>query len=97
MRLGLAVEALPLAVRNFIDKRREPRVELDPATNQALLIRRLGSEVVSLGNISPGGAMFLYATAPNLGERVILEMADGKRRDAQVMWVRGGEAGLRFE
>lgn len=92
--MGLA--AATRVVRSFIEQRKEPRIELDPEQNTAILIWRGTSEVVHLGNISASGAMILFNKAPNIGERVVLEMVDRKKNPAQVMWVRGGQAGLSF-
>lgn len=98
MNLGAAM-TLGSAVKHFIEMRREPRIELDPASNSAVLVWRGRSDVVHLSNISPSGAMFLFdgEVMPNKGERVEMQMADRKKKPAQVMWVREGKVGLSFE
>lgn len=82
------------AQKRLFDERDEPRHP--SASNTAVLEFRGRKHVVRLVNISTSGAMILFPHAPNIGERLPLQILDRGRVTAQVRWVRDGRIGLSF-
>jgi hypothetical protein len=77
-----------------IDERSETRHAAVSGT--AVLEFRGRKHVVRLINVSPSGAMALFPYAPNIGERLPLQILDRGLVQAQVRWVRDGRIGLSF-
>lgn len=77
-----------------INERAEAR--LPAASSTAVLEFRGRRHVVRLGNLSPSGAMVIFSHAPNIGERLTLQLLDRGLVTAQVRWVKDGKIGLSF-
>jgi hypothetical protein len=77
-----------------IDERRETRHAAISST--AVLEFRGRKHVIQLINVSASGAMALFPHAPNIGERLPLQILDRGLVSAQVRWVRDGRVGLSF-
>jgi hypothetical protein len=77
-----------------IDERQETRHAAISST--AVLEFRGRKHVIQLINVSPSGAMALFPYAPNIGERLPLQILDRGIVSAQVRWVRDGRVGLSF-
>ena len=77
-----------------IDERQETRHAAVSST--AVLEFRGRKHVIRLINLSPSGAMALFPHAPNIGERLPLQILDRGVVSAQVRWVRDGRVGLSF-
>jgi len=85
---------IPRSEQRSIDERVEARY---PAvSNTAVLEFRGRKHVVQLVNVSPSGAMVLFPHAPNIGERLPLQLLERGVVSAQVRWVRDGRIGLSF-
>ena len=77
-----------------IDERQETR---HPAVSSTAVLEFRGRKhVIRLINVSPSGAMALFPYAPNIGERLPLQILDRGLVSAQVRWVRDGRVGLSF-
>ena len=85
---------IPRAERRSIDERAENRYP--SASSTAVLEFRGRRHVVRLVNVSSSGAMVVFPHAPNIGERLPLQILDRGRVTAQVRWVREGRIGLSF-
>jgi hypothetical protein len=77
-----------------IDERQEMRHAAVSST--AVLEFRGRKHVIRLVNVSASGAMALFPHAPNIGERLPLQILDRGLVQAQVRWVRDGRIGLSF-
>jgi hypothetical protein len=85
---------IPRSQARSIDERAEVRhVSL---SSTAVLEFRGRKHVVRLVNVSPSGAMVIFPHAPNIGERLPLQILDRGIVSAQVRWVRDGRIGLSF-
>jgi hypothetical protein len=86
---------IPRSAQRTIDEREEARQAALSGT--AALEFRGRRHVVRLVNLSPSGAMIIFAHQPNIGERLVLQLLDRGHVPAQVRWVKGGRVGLSFE
>jgi PilZ domain len=77
-----------------LDERQETRHAATSST--AVLEFRGRKHVIRLVNVSASGAMALFPHAPNIGERLPLQILDRGLVSAQVRWVRDGRIGLSF-
>jgi hypothetical protein len=80
--------------KRTIDERGELRYSAVSST--AVLEFRGRRHVVRLINISPSGAMVIFAHVPNIGERLSIQLLDHGLVSAQVRWVKDGRIGLSF-
>jgi hypothetical protein len=85
---------IPRSGGRTIDERAEDRHS--SASNTAVLEFRGRKHVVRLVNVSNSGAMVNFPHAPNIGERLLLQVLDRGPVSAQVRWVRDGRIGLSF-
>jgi hypothetical protein len=77
-----------------VERRTEDRQPAEPGT--ALLEFRGEKHVVRLINLSGSGAMVAFEHAPNIGERLTLQLLDRGSIPSQVRWVKDGRVGLCF-
>jgi hypothetical protein len=85
---------IPRSVRRMFDERAETR---EPAESQTAVLEIRGRKhMVRLANLSPSGAMVVFALMPNIGEKVVLHLLDRGRVHGQVCWVRDGRVGVNF-
>jgi hypothetical protein len=103
----VGVEAIRVASSYFLDGSMIPRnesrtideraeVRCPSISNTAVLEFRGRKHVVRLVNVSGSGAMVIFPHAPNIGERLPLQILDRGVVTAQVRWVRDGRIGLSF-
>lgn len=93
-RFGLDGNMIPRSVRRMFDHRAEPRIEI---TSKTAVFRYRGEDhVVTIGNLSPSGAMIIYSGIPYIGETVTLQLLDHGVVAGQVRWVRDGRVGINF-
>lgn len=85
---------IPRTAQRTVDERSEERFEARAGT--AVMAFRGRNHVVRLVNVSPSGAMVIFATVPHIGEEVALQMLDRGRLSAKVRWVRDGRVGVSF-
>jgi hypothetical protein len=85
---------IPRTEKRCIDERAE--VRHPSLSSTAVLEFRGRKHVVRLVNVSPSGAMVIFPHAPNIGERLPLQLLDRGVIWAQVRWVRDGRIGLSF-
>jgi hypothetical protein len=85
---------IPRSVRRVFDERSEEREEAESQT--AVLEHRGRKHVVRLVNLSPGGAMVIFAGLPHIGEEVRLHLLGRSQVTAHVRWVRDGRIGVNF-
>ena len=85
---------IPRQAKRSIDERAELRHGAVSST--AVLEFRQRKHVVRLVNISGSGAMVIFPHAPNIGERLLLQLLDRGVVSAQVRWVKDGRIGLSF-
>jgi PilZ domain len=85
---------IPRTEKRSIDERNEGRHPSISST--AVLEFRGRKHVVRLVNVSQTGAMVIFPHAPNIGERLPLQILDRGLVTAQVRWVRDGRIGLSF-
>lgn len=85
---------IPRSERRSIDERGEARAPY--ASSTAVLEFRGRNHVVRLVNVSGSGAMVIFPHAPNIGERLLLQLLDRGVVPAQVRWVKDGRIGLSF-
>jgi hypothetical protein len=85
---------IPRTEKRSIDERAE--VRHPSVSNTAVLEFRGRKHVVRLVNVSQSGAMVIFPHAPNIGERLPLQILDRGLVTAQVRWVRDGRIGLSF-
>jgi hypothetical protein len=85
---------IPRAEKRSIDEREELRHSSLSST--AVLEFRGRKHVVRLVNVSPSGAMVIFAHTPNIGERLTLQLLDRGVVTSQVRWVKDGRIGLSF-
>ena len=85
---------IPRTVKRMFDQRSEPRHNAGSQT--AVLGYRGRNHVVRLLNISPSGAMAVFAQTPHIGEAVTLQMLDKGQVSGHVMWVRDGRIGISY-
>jgi hypothetical protein len=85
---------IPRSESRTIDERNEIRSA--SISNTAVLEFRGRKHVVRLVNVSGSGAMVIFPHAPNIGERLPLQILDRGVVTAQVRWVRDGRIGLSF-
>jgi hypothetical protein len=90
----LATFMTAIAGARAIDRRAEVRQPAEPGT--ALLDFRGEKHVVRLINLSSSGALVEFAHAPNIGERLTLQLLDRGAVPSQVRWVKDGRVGLCF-
>jgi hypothetical protein len=90
----LATMMTAIAGVRAIDRRAEVRQPLEAGT--ALLDFRGEKHVVRLINLSASGALVAFAHAPNIGERLTLQLLDRGPVPSQVRWVKDGRVGLCF-
>ena len=84
---------IPRSVKRMFDGRSEPR-EMD--SSPAELELRGRRHKVSLGNLSPSGAMVIFPFMPHIGEEVVLHLSARGPVPGQVCWVRDGRIGVTF-
>lgn len=85
---------IPRSVRRMFDERTEVR---EPAESQTAVFEIRGRKhMVRLANVSPSGAMVIFALMPNIGEKVALHLLSRGRVEGQVCWVRDGRVGVNF-
>jgi len=85
---------IPRSETRRIDERQETR---HPAVSSTGVLEFRGRKhVVRLINVSKSGAMVLFPHAPNIGERLPLQLLDHGFVWAQVRWVKDGRIGLSF-
>lgn len=85
---------IPRSVRRMFDERTEPRDEAESQT--AVLEMRGRKHMVRLANVSPSGAMVIFALMPNIGEEVVLHLLSRGRVEGHICWVRDGRVGVNF-
>jgi hypothetical protein len=85
---------IPRHAKRTIDERAELRHAAVSGT--AVLEFRERKHVVRLVNVSGSGAMVIFPHAPNIGERLLLQLLDRGSVSAQVRWVKDGRIGLSF-
>lgn len=85
---------IPRTSQRSIDERAEDRHASVSST--AVLEFRGRKHVVRLVNVSKSGAMMVFPSVPNIGERLPLQLLDQGLISAQVRWVKGGRVGLSF-
>jgi hypothetical protein len=85
---------IPRHAKRTIDERAEARHAAVSGT--AVLEFRERKHVVRLVNVSGSGAMVIFPHAPNIGERLLLQLLDRGVVPAQVRWVKDGRIGLSF-
>jgi PilZ domain len=85
---------IPRSEARSIDERTE--VRHPSLSSTAVLDFRGRKHVVRLVNVSPSGAMVIFPHAPNIGERLLLQLLDRGGIWAQVRWVRDGRIGVSF-
>ena len=85
---------IPRTEKRSIDERTE--VRHPSLSSTAVLEFRGRKHVVRLVNVSASGAMVIFPHAPNIGERLPLQILDRGAVTAQVRWVRDGRIGLSF-
>jgi hypothetical protein len=85
---------IPRHAKRNIDERAELRHAAVSGT--AVLEFRERKHVVRLVNVSSTGAMVIFPHAPNIGERLLLQLLDRGVVSAQVRWVKEGRIGLSF-
>jgi hypothetical protein len=85
---------IPRSESRTIDERNEIRSA--SISNTAVLEFRGRKHVVRLVNVSGSGAMVIFPHAPNIGERLPLQILDRGVVSSQVRWVRDGRIGLSF-
>ena len=85
---------IPRSEKRSIDERSELRHPAESGT--AVLDFRGRKHVVRLVNVSPSGAMVVFPYAPNIGERLALQILDRGVVTSQVRWVKDGRVGLSF-
>ena len=85
---------IPRSEQRKIDERAELRHAAVSGT--AVLEFRGRRHVVRLVNISSSGAMVIFPHAPNIGERLPLQLLDRGIVSTQVRWVKEGRIGLSF-
>ena len=84
---------IPRRVKRLFDQRGEPRAD-DGAS--VLLEWRGTTLAVRIVNLSPSGAMVTCREIPHIGERVALQLPDGRAAPGDVRWVRDGRIGIHF-
>jgi hypothetical protein len=85
---------IPRSESRTIDERNE--IRSPSLSNTAVLEFRGRKHVVRLVNVSGSGAMVIFPHAPNIGERLPLQILDRGVVSSQVRWVRDGRIGLSF-
>ncbi len=93
-KFGLDGSMIPRTVKRMFDERDEPR--FDGESQTCVLVHRGHNHVVRVGNVSPSGAMVIYAGMPHIGETVTLQLLDHGAVGGQVRWVRDGRVGVSF-
>jgi hypothetical protein len=80
---------------------RTPRIERAPRTTRVMLVARLVTEqsdqLCRVMNISEGGLMMHSAAQLRSGERVRLELRNGRSLEGAVIWVDRPAAGVQFD
>ena len=85
---------IPRSVRRIFDERLEPR---EPAESQTAVLEIRGRKhMVRLANLSPSGAMVVFALMPTIGEKVVLHLLSRGRVEGQICWVKDGKVGVNF-
>jgi hypothetical protein len=85
---------IPRAEKRSIDERGE--IRHSSLSSTAVLEFRGRTPVVRLVNVSPSGALVIFAHTPNIGERLTLQLLDRGVVTSQVRWVKDGRIGLSF-
>jgi hypothetical protein len=85
---------VPRSVKRYVDHRCEPRVEVELQT--AALEWRGRKHTVELLNVSPSGAMVIFALIPFIGETIRLQVDGRSGVNGTVCWVRDGKIGVAF-
>jgi hypothetical protein len=85
---------IPRGEKRSIDERDE--IRHSSLSSTAVLEFRGRKHVVRLVNVSPSGAMVIFAHTPNIGERLTLQLLDRGVVTSQVRWVKDGRIGLSF-
>ena len=93
--MSLSGAMVPRTAQRVVDERGEER--LDASAGTAVMTFRGRGHVVRLVNVSPSGAMVIFAPVPHIGEEVALQLIDRGRLSARVRWVRDGRIGVTFE
>lgn len=76
-----------------------PRADGRTATTAEVSMRRLGklNYRVRVFDISPSGCKVELVDRPRLGEHVLVKLSGLEALEAEVCWIEGSSAGLRFE
>lgn len=85
---------LPDAAAAPHELRREPR--LSTLSRTAKLLSGAGEMLCRIRNISSNGFMADACPAPSAGESIALEMCEGRRHSARVVWAQGERFGAEF-
>lgn len=93
---GLDGNGMLRRLRRWLDERTQPRRDVEDGLERAVLVHRGRETDVRVGNISPSGAMIIYAGAAQIGEAVTLRLLDRGTVAGQVRWVRDGRVGINF-
>lgn len=93
---GFGAKDLLRRAQRWLDQRAQPRRDLEGRLEPAILVHRGLENEVRVGNVSPSGAMVLYAGAAQVGEAVTLRLLDRGAVAGQVRWVRDGRIGINF-
>ena len=94
MGLMLGGAMIPRKIRRCFDQRSEERVA--PEGMSAIVEWRGETSAVTLCNLSREGAMITWASIPNIGEPVTLQLLDQGPVRGHVQWVRDGRIGINF-
>lgn len=93
-KLGLDGAMIPRKVKRVFDERGEPRANAESQT--AVLEHRGRKHVVRLVNVSPSGAMVIFASTPHIGEEIRLQLIGRAPISGRVQWVKDGRIGVSF-
>ncbi|MCY7339236.1 MAG: PilZ domain-containing protein [Sphingomonas bacterium] len=85
---------IPRRVKRIFDQRDEARGDADGVLAQ--LNWRDQTVAVRLANLSSAGAMVILDEIPHIGERVALQLPDGRAAPGDIRWVRDGRIGIHF-
>ena len=84
---------------HFTNKEKRPRVSARSTITADVSLRRLGmaNYGVRVVDLSPEGCKVELVERPRGGERMVIKFVGLEAMDAEVCWVEGFKAGLRFE
>ena len=87
--------AVPRRDPSAVERRSEVREPVSSGT--AVLEFRGRRHLVRVVNVSDSGAMVIFPSIPDVGERLMLQLLDRGVVSSQVRWVKDGRIGLTFE